>query len=123
RAYREVAGKLSQERKGAARKLGTEVTRTMQELAMSGGRLEVALEPLESPGAGGLESVELRVAANAGQPLGPLARVASGGELSRISLALQVLLSGRASVPTLVFDEVDSGIGGAVAEIVGRLLQ
>jgi DNA repair protein RecN (Recombination protein N) len=95
----------------------------MQGLAMAGGRLEVALEPLETPGAGGLESVELRVAAHAGQALAPLARVASGGELSRISLAIQVLLSGGASVPTLVFDEVDSGIGGGVAEIVGKLLQ
>jgi DNA repair protein RecN (Recombination protein N) len=69
-----------------------------------------------------LEAIELQVSTHAGQPLAPLARVASGGELSRISLALQVLLSGRASVPTLIFDEVDSGIGGAVAEIVGQLL-
>jgi DNA repair protein RecN (Recombination protein N) len=110
-------------RREAARKLGAEVTRTMQTLAMAGGRLEVALEPLESPGAGGLESVELRVATHTGQTLAPLARVASGGELSRLSLAIQVLLSGSASVPTLVFDEVDTGIGGGVAEIVGRLLQ
>jgi DNA repair protein RecN (Recombination protein N) len=95
----------------------------MQTLAMGGGRLEVALELLEEPAAGGLEQVELRVATHAGQPLAPLARVASGGELSRISLAIQVLLSGQASVPTLIFDEVDSGIGGGVAEVVGRLLQ
>ena len=123
RAYRESAKELSRLRREAARRLAAEVTRTMQDLAMAGGRLEVALEPLETPGAGGLESVELRVAAHSGQPLAPLARVASGGELSRVSLAIQVLLSGAASVPTLVFDEVDSGIGGAVAEIVGRLLQ
>jgi DNA repair protein RecN (Recombination protein N) len=95
----------------------------MQRLSMSSGRFEVALEPLEAPSAGGLESVELMVAANAGQPLAPLARVASGGELSRISLAIQVLLSGQASVSTLVFDEVDAGIGGGVAEVVGQLLQ
>ena len=123
KAYRELAGELSQARRGAAQRLGAEVTRTMQRLAMSGGKLDVALEPLEAPGAGGLESVELRVAAHAGQASAPLAKVASGGELSRISLAIQVLLSGEASVPTLIFDEVDSGIGGGVAQIVGELLQ
>jgi DNA repair protein RecN (Recombination protein N) len=121
--FREAAARWSMARREGARRLGAEVTRTMQTLALSGGRLEVALQPLDPPAAGGLESVELQVAANAGQPLAPLARVASGGELSRISLAIQVLLSGRASVPTLVFDEVDAGIGGAVAEVVGRLLQ
>ncbi|MGZ5112550.1 MAG: DNA repair protein RecN [Usitatibacter sp.] len=123
KAYRESAAKLSKARREAARRLGSEVTRTMQNLAMAGGRLEVALQPLDTPGAGGLESVELQVATNAGQPLAPLARVASGGELSRLSLAIQVLLSGQASVPTLIFDEIDSGIGGAVAEVVGQLLQ
>jgi DNA repair protein RecN (Recombination protein N) len=95
----------------------------MQELAMSGGKLEAALHPLETPSAGGLESVELLVAAHTGQQLAPLARTASGGELSRISLAIQVLLTDEASVPTLIFDEVDTGIGGGVAEVVGRLLQ
>ena len=123
RDYRAAAGELSKARRAAARKLGAEVTRTMQTLAMPGGRLEVALEALEAPAAGGLESVELEVATHEGQPLAPLARVASGGELSRLSLAIQVLLSGEASVPTLIFDEVDAGIGGAVAEVVGRLLQ
>lgn len=123
RAYRDAAGKLGKARRDAARRLGAEVTATMQRLAMAGGRMEVAVEPLEAPSAGGLESVELRVAAHAGQPVGPLARVASGGELSRLSLAVQVLFSGQASVPTLVFDEVDSGIGGGVAEVVGQLLQ
>jgi DNA repair protein RecN (Recombination protein N) len=122
-AYREAAQALSKERRAAARRLGTEVTKTMQKLAMPGGRLEVALENLETPGVGGLESVELQVAAHEGQALAPLARVASGGELSRLSLAIQVLLSGEASVPTLIFDEVDAGIGGAVAEVVGQLLQ
>ncbi|HLX25206.1 MAG TPA: DNA repair protein RecN [Usitatibacter sp.] len=123
RAYRDAAGGLTKSRRAAARKLGTEVTRTMQDLAMAGGRLEVALTTLAEPSAGGLESVELQVAAHEGQPLGALARVASGGELSRLSLAVQVLLSGEASVPTLIFDEVDAGIGGGVAEVVGRLLQ
>ena len=123
RAYQDVAQRLSKLRREAAKKLGGEVTKTMQRLAMEGGRLAVAIEALEAPAAGGLESVELQVSAHAGQPLAPLSRAASGGELSRLSLAIQVLLSGRASVPTLVFDEVDSGIGGGVAEIVGQLLQ
>ena len=122
REYRAAAAVLTKARRAAAKKLGLEVTKTMQSLAMAGGRLEVALEVLESPSAGGLEAVELRVAAHAGQELAPLAKVASGGELSRISLAIQVLLSGQASVPTLIFDEVDAGIGGAVAEVVGQLL-
>jgi DNA repair protein RecN (Recombination protein N) len=122
RDYRTRAGELTRVRRAAARKLGAEVTKTMQSLAMAGGKLEVALEPLEQPAAGGLEAIELRVAAHAGQELAPLAKVASGGELSRISLAIQVLLSGQASVPTLIFDEVDSGIGGGVAEVVGQLL-
>ncbi len=123
RAYRDCALRLSKARRAAAKRLAAEVTRTMQLLAMPGGRLEVALEPLETPTGGGLEAVELRVAAHQGQALAPLARVASGGELSRLSLAVQVLLSGEASVPTLIFDEVDAGIGGGVAEVVGRLLQ
>jgi DNA repair protein RecN (Recombination protein N) len=122
REYRTVATELTKARRAAAKKLGAEVTRTMQSLAMAGGRLEAILEPLESPSAGGMEAVELRVAAHAGQELAPLAKVASGGELSRISLAIQVLLSGQASVPTLIFDEVDAGIGGGVAEVVGQLL-
>ena len=122
RDYRARAAELSKARRAAAKKLGAEVTKTMQSLAMAGGKLEVALEPLEEPSAGGMEAVELRVAAHAGQEVAPLARVASGGELSRISLAVQVLLSGQASVPTLIFDEVDSGIGGGVAEVVGQLL-
>jgi DNA repair protein RecN (Recombination protein N) len=123
KAYRESATTLSKARREAARRLGAEVTRTMQRLSMTGGRLEVALLPLEAPSAGGLEGVEIQVAAHEGQALAPLSRAASGGELSRLSLAIQVLLSGRASVPTLIFDEVDSGIGGAVAEVVGQLLQ
>ena len=123
RAFREKASELSRVRREAAKRLAAEVTRSMQKLAMPGGRLEVAFEALAQPQAGGLESVELNVAAHEGQPLGPLSRVASGGELSRLSLAVQVLMSAEASVPTLIFDEVDAGIGGAVAEVVGKLLQ
>jgi DNA repair protein RecN (Recombination protein N) len=123
KAWRQSAAALSKERTGAARKLGAEVTRTLARLGMPGGKLEVALAALDIPSAGGAESVEIMVTANPGQPLAPLARVASGGELSRVSLAIQVLLSADASVPTLIFDEVDAGIGGAVAEVVGQLLQ
>jgi len=122
RACREAATALTKVRRGAAHKLEEEVTRRLQGLAMEGGRLAVLLEPLAEPSSSGLESVEFRVAAHAGQPLGPVGKVASGGELSRLALAIQVLMGGRAGVPTLVFDEVDSGIGGRVAQIVGTLL-
>ena len=121
-AYRAFARKLSAQRRGASTRLSPRVTESMQALAMKGGAFSVSLEPLAVPGPHGLESVEFLVTANAGQPPGPLAKVASGGELSRVSLAIQVLMSGGASVSTLIFDEVDAGIGGSVAEIVGRLL-
>ena len=121
-ALGEAARALSAKRREAARRLGEEVTRRLQGLAMEGGRLDVVLEPLAEPSAGGLEAVEFRVAAHAGQPAGPVGKVASGGELSRLALAIQVLMGGRAGIPTLVFDEVDAGIGGRVAEIVGSLL-
>ena len=90
---------------------------------MKGGRFEVALLPLATPTSHGSEQVEFRVASHPKQPLGPLAKVASGGELSRIALAIQVVTSEVGDVPTLIFDEVDVGIGGAVAATVGRLLQ
>jgi DNA repair protein RecN (Recombination protein N) len=121
-AFQEAARKLSARRRDAARRLGDEVTRRLQGLAMEGGRLEVVVEPLDEPAAHGLETVEFRVAAHAGQLVGPVGKVASGGELSRLALAIQVLMGGRAGIPTLVFDEVDAGIGGRVAEIVGSLL-
>jgi DNA repair protein RecN (Recombination protein N) len=90
---------------------------------MQGGKFAVALLPLNEGNEHGLEIVEFQVAANQGSPLRNLAKVASGGELSRISLAIQVAASRAAAVPTLIFDEVDSGIGGRVAEIVGSLLK
>ncbi|MEO8755762.1 MAG: DNA repair protein RecN [Casimicrobiaceae bacterium] len=121
--YRTVAGQLSKKRNFAANEFAHRVTEAMQALAMAGGRLEAALVPLSAPASYGLEQVELRVASHPKQPLGPLARVASGGELSRIALAIQVVASEVSQVPTLVFDEVDSGIGGAVAATVGGLLQ
>jgi len=121
--FRDLAKQLSGKRRFAASELGHRVTEAMQALAMAGGRLEVACTPLDTPASFGLEQIELQVAAHPKQPLGPLARVASGGELSRIALAIQVVASDVAAVPTLVFDEVDTGIGGAVAATVGRLLQ
>ena len=121
--YREVAKKLTAGRKKAAKKLAEVVTAGMQELAMQGGVFEVALEALETPAAHGLEQIEFRVAPHQSMTPQPIAKTASGGELSRLSLAIQTVLSRVARVPTLVFDEVDVGIGGRVAEIVGRMLQ
>jgi DNA repair protein RecN (Recombination protein N) len=121
--YLRVATKLSEARIRAAETLSTEISAAMQTLAMQGGKFSVALLPLNEGNANGLEIVEFQVAANQGTPLRNLAKVASGGELSRISLAIQVAASRAATVPTLIFDEVDSGIGGRVAEIVGHLLK
>jgi DNA repair protein RecN (Recombination protein N) len=121
--YDAIAAKLSFERRQAAGKLARQVTAAMKELAMGGGKLEVALHALEAGSAQGNESVELLVSTNPGVEPRPLAKVASGGELSRISLAIQVITARAAAVPTLVFDEVDAGIGGAVAEVVGRKLR
>jgi len=121
--YLAAAQKLTTARKKAADKLAREITEAMQTLAMQGGSFAVALLPLAEGNAYGLEAIEFQVAANPGVPVRSLAKVASGGELSRISLAIQVAASQVASVPTLIFDEVDSGIGGRVAEIVGHLLK
>jgi DNA repair protein RecN (Recombination protein N) len=121
--YHAAARKLSAARTRAAKSLSDEITAAMQTLAMQGGQFSVALLPLAEGNVHGLETVEFQVAANQGTPLRNLAKVASGGELSRISLAIQVAASRAATVPTLIFDEVDSGIGGRVAEIVGGLLR
>lgn len=120
--YRELAQALSRARQTAAQDLSAAVSASMQELALGGGHFQVALVPQEEGSASGLEQVEFRIAGLAGNEPRPLAKVASGGELSRISLAIQVVTSRQASVPTLIFDEVDVGIGGGVAEVVGRLL-
>lgn len=121
--YVELANPLSAARADAAKRLSDEITSAMQTLAMQGGSFTVALAPLAEGGNYGLETVEFQVAANPGVPARSMARVASGGELSRISLAIQVATSQTARVPTLIFDEVDTGIGGRVAEIVGQLLR
>jgi len=117
------AKKLSAGRKKAARQLADKVSAAMQDLAMSGGVFDVALNALDEPAAHGLESIEFLVAAHKGMTPQPLSKVASGGELSRVSLAIQTITSQIAQVPTLIFDEVDAGIGGRVAEIVGKLLR
>ena len=117
------AAKLSAARKKAAKKLAEQVTAAMQELAMAGGRFEAALNAAPEVTAHGMESVEFLVSAHKGIAPQPLAKVASGGELSRLSLAVQSVASRVAQVPTLIFDEVDAGIGGRVAEIVGRMLK
>ena len=123
--YTEAARALSKARVKAARQMAAEVTRAMQDLSMAGGRFEVNLVPLadDETAATGAERVEFLVAGHAGVAPKPLARVASGGELARISLAIAVIAASATPVGTLIFDEVDAGIGGAVAETVGRLLR
>lgn len=124
-AYLKVAEDISRRREVSAKKLARTVSDEMQELGMPGGKFSMSLTPLPEgeTSAQGLERVEFLVSANPGQPVRPLAKVASGGELSRISLALQVTLAGTGRIPTLIFDEVDVGIGGRVAEVVGRKLR
>lgn len=117
-----LALELSSSRKSAAQKLSTKVTQSMQTLAMQGGVFEVALLRLDECASYGFEQVEFRVSGHVGSPPRSLTRVASGGELSRISLAIETATTEVAQVPTLIFDEVDVGIGGGVAEIVGRML-
>ena len=123
RRYDALARSLTQKRAIAAKDLAQRVTTAMQQLAMAGGRFEVVLDELPAPASFGRESVAFRIATHPKQPPMPLSRVASGGELSRLALAIQVAASDVGHVPTLVFDEVDTGIGGAVAATVGRMLQ
>jgi DNA repair protein RecN (Recombination protein N) len=120
--YEKLARALSKKRAAAARDMGREVTRAMQDLNMEGGRFEVALTESE-PAAAGIDRAEFMVAGHAGVQPRPLATVASGGELARISLAISVIAASATPVATLIFDEVDAGIGGAVADTVGRLLK
>lgn len=124
RAYLEQAGALSDARRKAAADLAERVTANMRDLGMAEGRFEVSVSARDDGGytAHGLDRVEFLVTTNPGQPPGPLTKVASGGELSRISLALEVIAAGHGGIPTLIFDEVDVGVGGAVAEMVGRQL-
>jgi DNA repair protein RecN (Recombination protein N) len=123
--WRDDAAKLSKTRQTSAKKLAKATAALIAELGMGGGHFEIALEANETERADPLggERVEFLVSANAGQPPRALRKVASGGELSRISLAIEVAALGLDAVPTMVFDEVDSGIGGAVSDIVGQKLR
>ncbi|MEE4249863.1 MAG: DNA repair protein RecN [Alcanivoracaceae bacterium] len=121
-AFTESARRLSELRRSHASALANGVLSNLKELGMKGARLEICLTPCD-PCAEGLEEVEFLFTANPGQPLRALAKVASGGELSRVSLAIQVICAKTLTVPCLVFDEVDVGVGGGIAEIVGRLLR
>lgn len=121
--YLELAKKLSAGRAGAAATLARQVTVAMQTLAMAGGEFSITLTPLEQGNANGMEQIEFQVSSHQGLPLRPLAKVASGGELSRIGLAIHVITSKLGMTPTLIFDEVDAGIGGRVAEMVGGMLK
>jgi DNA repair protein RecN (Recombination protein N) len=123
-AYFTAAGELFEARAASAEKLGKLISAQLRELGLPHGRFRVELKrkTREHADAHGLERIEFQVSLNPGQEFGPLSQVASGGELSRVSLALEVVGTGARSVPTMVFDEVDTGIGGGVAEIVGRRL-
>lgn len=125
REWQAAASRLGQSRAGAAARLGQAVAALMSELGMGGGVFTVALEPLDTtrPAPQGAERCEFLVSANPGQPPRALRKVASGGELARISLAIEVAALGLDAVPSMVFDEVDTGIGGAVAEVVGQKLR
>lgn len=125
RAFNTQAQSLSDARRRAAQTLGTRVSKIMTQLGMPGGRIEITVEastPVRFTPTG-IDAIEFLVSANPGQPLRPLSKVASGGELSRISLAIQVITANSGRIPTLIFDEVDTGIGGGVAEVVGRQLR
>ncbi len=125
KSWQKAAEALSKSREKSAKSLAKTVTHLMHELGMPGGVFSIALEPqeIDKPMASGAERVEFLVSANPGQPPRALRKVASGGELARISLAIEVAALGLDSVPTMIFDEVDSGIGGAVAEVVGKKLR
>jgi len=121
--YESAAGKLSARRRAAAEALSKAVTAGMQQLAMAGGKFLVSLKKNDEPAASGAEDIEFEMASHPSLPLRALAKVASGGELSRVSLAIQLVAARAAPVGTLVFDEVDAGIGGAVADTIGRSLR
>lgn len=123
--YRNHAAVLSKARMQAARQLSDGVSSAMQQLGMQGGQFAIAVvqDPEASFQAIGMDNIEFMVSANPGQPLKPLVKVASGGELSRISLAIQMIAAQKITLPALIFDEVDTGIGGGIAEVVGKQLR
>ncbi|MFZ5699340.1 MAG: DNA repair protein RecN [Pseudomonadota bacterium] len=124
-AFISVARQLAEARRKVAKELENDVGEQLAQLGMPGGRLVIAFAPLAEKdfNAAGIDAIELLVSLNAGQPPKPLTKVASGGELSRISLAIQVICAAQSTIPTLIFDEVDVGIGGGTAEVVGKLLR
>ncbi|MDD5392565.1 MAG: DNA repair protein RecN [Thiothrix sp.] len=124
-AYRQQASTLSKARSSAAQQLSAGVTQAMQQLGMQGGKFVIAVnqDPNANFQAVGMDGIEFTVSANPGQPLKPLVKVASGGELSRISLAIQMIAAQKVTLPALIFDEVDTGIGGGIAEVVGKQLR
>jgi len=124
-AFGGLAEELSAGRQVAAKKFSAAVTEVMQALGMPGGKFEVSVKklPADDPRPWGIDSIEFLISANPGQPPLPMSRIASGGELSRMGLAIQVVASDGSPIPTMVFDEVDSGVGGRVAEMVGRHLR
>lgn len=122
-SFDSLCRRLSLKRRAGAEALGKAVTAAMQQLAMAGGRFSVSLRKLDEPGVSGAEGVEFEVSSHPSLPLRPLAKVVSGGELSRISLAIQLVAAKASPVASLVFDEIDSGIGGAVAETIGKSLR
>ncbi|MDQ8037516.1 MAG: DNA repair protein RecN [Pedobacter sp.] len=123
KTYFATAEKLRSARSKAAKKFSEDVLARLKMLGMANSRFEVAMTALEKPAAAGLDDIEFLISANPGQPLKGLAKVASGGELSRVSLAIQVVNAKHSPVPVMVFDEVDVGIGGGIAEVVGRVLR
>jgi len=124
--YLNSANQLSIKRQETALSLSAQITQVMQQLGMEGGQFSIQVDELESEAGfktSGINTISYMVSANPGQPLKPLSKVASGGELSRISLAIQVILCESSRIPTLIFDEVDSGVGGGIAEIIGKKLR
>ncbi len=122
--YIDACSKLTQSRKKAISKLNKNITQSMQTLGMNGGQFKISIEAASAKrSAFGLDQIEFTVTTNAGQACKALARVASGGELARISLAIQMIIANNSKIPSLIFDEVDSGVGGGIAEIVGQHLR
>lgn len=121
--WQKVADKITKKRESSIILLNEQITKAMQGLSMTGGAFDIRLNPEKGFGPNGQENVEFHVRSNPGMPFYPLGKVASGGELARISLAISVILSMKSSLPTLIFDEVDTGVGGAVAEMIGKHLQ
>lgn len=122
--YLKACKKLTASRKKAAKELDKSITQSMQTLGMTGGQFEITINAATTKrSAYGLDQIEFTVTANAGQACKPISRVASGGELARISLAIQMIIANNSKIPSLIFDEVDSGVGGGIAEIVGQHLR